>query len=52
MFYTAFMGYCYEHTQQQLAQYFLDRHNLDSAIATYEVWASRVVEAEVPEILK
>ena len=50
--YTAFMGYCYEHTQQHLAQYSLDRHDLKSAIGTYEVWANRVVEAEVPETLK
>jgi tetratricopeptide (TPR) repeat protein len=50
--YTAFMGNCYEHTQQHLAQYSLDRHDLERAIDTYEVWANRVVEAEVPEILK
>jgi len=50
--YTALMGYCYEHTQQHLAQYSLDRNNLERAIDTYEVWASRVIEAEVPEPLK
>lgn len=50
--YTAFMGSWYEHTQQHLAQYYLDRHNLPRAIRTYEVWARRVVEAEVPEVLK
>lgn len=50
--YTAFMGNCYEHTQQHLAQYSLDRHDLERAIDTYEVWASRVVEAEVPHTLK
>jgi hypothetical protein len=50
--YTAFMGYCYEHTQQHLAEYSLDRHDLERAIDTYEVWAGRVVEAEVPETLK
>jgi tetratricopeptide (TPR) repeat protein len=50
--YTAFMGNCYEHTQQHLAQYSLDRDDLNRAIDTYEVWASRVVEAEVPETLK
>ena len=50
--YTAFMGNCYEHTQNHLAQYSLDRHDLERAIDTYEVWASRVVEAEVPETLK
>ena len=50
--YTAFLGDWYEHTQQHLAQYYLDRHDLPRAIRTYEVWARRVVEAEVPEVLK
>lgn len=50
--YAAFMGNCYEHAQQHLAQYFLDRHDLQRAIHTYEVWARRVVEAEAPEFLK
>jgi len=50
--YSAFMGYCYEHTQQHLAQYSLDRHDLERAIATYEAWARRVIEAEVPDPLK
>lgn len=50
--YTAYMGNCYEHTQQHLAQYFLDRHDLARAIETYEAWANRVVQADVPETLK
>ena len=50
--YSAFMGYCYEHTQQHLAQYSLDRHDLERAIDTYEAWASRVIEAEAPDPLK
>jgi tetratricopeptide (TPR) repeat protein len=50
--YSAFMGYCYEHTQQHLAQYSLDRHDLERAIDTYEAWASRVIEAEAPGPLK
>ncbi len=50
--YSAFMGNCYEHTQQHLAQYALDRHDLEQAIDTYEVWASKVIEAEVPDPLK
>ena len=50
--YSAFMGYCYEHTQQHLAQYSLDRHDLERAIDSYEAWASRVIEAEVPDPLK
>ncbi len=50
--YAAFMGNCYEHTQQHLAQYSLDRHDLERGINTYEVWANRVIEAEVPQDLK
>lgn len=50
--YTAFMGNCYEHAEQHLAQYYLDRHDPLRAISTYEAWASRVVEAEAPEFLK
>jgi tetratricopeptide (TPR) repeat protein len=50
--YTAYMGNCYEHTQQHLAQYLLDRHDPERAIETYEVWANRVVEADVPDALK
>ena len=36
--YTSFMGNCYEHTHQ-LAQYSLDRGDLERALDTYEVWA-------------
>lgn len=50
--YTSYMGYCYEHTQQHLVQYLLDRHEFARAVETYEAWASRVIEAEVPEPLK
>lgn len=50
--YTAFMGSCYEHTQNHLAQYLLDRHEDARALAIYEEWASRVIEASVPELLK
>lgn len=50
--YTSFMGNCYEHAQQHLAQYYLDRHDLPQATYIYESWASRVVDAEVPEVLK
>ena len=50
--YTAYMGNCYEHTQQHLAQYSLDRHDLERAIDTYEAWANRVIEADVPDTLK
>jgi tetratricopeptide (TPR) repeat protein len=50
--YTSFMGNCYEHTQIHLAQYLLDRHDLERAITTYETWANRIIEAETPPILK
>jgi tetratricopeptide (TPR) repeat protein len=50
--YTAFMGYCYDHAQQHLVQYCLERHDLERAIETYEAWAKRVIEAEVPAALK
>jgi hypothetical protein len=48
----AFMGYCYEHTQQHLAQYLLDRHKLTGALEIYESWASLVCEAAAPERLQ
>ncbi len=50
--YITFMGNCYEHTQVHLAQYLLDRHDLDRALEIYESWANRVIEAEVPATLK
>src|SRR5262249_44771381 len=51
-FYMAFMGNCYEHTQIHLAQYCLDRHEPARALEIYEIWARRVVEASVPDLLK
>ena len=50
--YTTFMGYWYEHAQQHLAQYYLDRHDLPRATYTYESWTRRVVQTEAPEFLK
>lgn len=50
--YTAFMGNCYEHTQTHLAQYLLDRRDDARAVAIYEEWASSVVGAGVPDLLK
>ena len=50
--YDAYMGNCYDHTQTHLAQYFLDRNDLERAREIYEAWARRVIEAEVPETLK
>jgi hypothetical protein len=49
--YTAFMGNCYEHAQQHLAQYYLDRHDLPRATHFYESWTNRVVQTEAPEVL-
>ena len=50
--YTSFMGNCYEHTQNHLAQYSVDRDDLERALDTYEFWAKRVLEAGVPETLQ
>ena len=50
--YTSFMGNCYEHAQNHLAQYSVDRDDLERALDTYEIWAKRVLEAGVPETLK
>ena len=50
--YTAFIGSCYEHDQEHLAQYYLDRHNLPRAIEIREKCASRVIQAGVPAWVK
>jgi tetratricopeptide (TPR) repeat protein len=50
--YFAYMGNCYDHTQTHLAQYFLDRNDLERAREIYEVWAKRVIEVQVPDALK
>ncbi|HEV7126021.1 MAG TPA: ClbS/DfsB family four-helix bundle protein [Ktedonobacterales bacterium] len=50
--YTAFMGNCYEHTQNHLAQYAGEHDDLERERATYVEWANRVLEAEVPQTLK
>ncbi|GCE19866.1 TPR end-of-group domain-containing protein [Dictyobacter kobayashii] len=50
--YTSFMGNCYEHTQIHLSYYLSERHELERAQEIYEIWTSRVVDAEVPETLK
>ncbi|MGO8950420.1 MAG: TPR end-of-group domain-containing protein [Ktedonobacterales bacterium] len=50
--YIAYMGNCYDHTQGHLAQYFLDRNDLEGALEIYEVWARRVIEAQAPDTLK
>ncbi len=50
--YTAFLGRCYEHDQEHLAQYYSDRHDLPQAIEIRENCANRVIQAEVPEWVK
>ena len=50
--YTAFLGSCYEHDQEHLAQYYSDRHDLARAIQIRERCANRVIQAEVPEWIK
>lgn len=50
--YTAFLGDCYEHDQEHLAQYYLDRHDLPQAIQVHEKCTNRVLQAEVPAWVK
>ena len=50
--YTAFLGSCYEHDQEHLAQYYLDWNALPQAIQIRERCANRVLQAEVPEWVK
>ena len=50
--YTAFLGSCYEHDQEHLAQYYSDRHDLPRAIQIREKCANRVMQAEVPAWIK
>jgi tetratricopeptide (TPR) repeat protein len=50
--YTSFLGGCYEHDQEHLAQYYFDHHNFPRAIEIREKCASRIIEAEVPEWVK
>ncbi len=50
--YTAFLGSCYEHDQEHLAQYYSDRHDLPQAIQIRERCANRVLQAEVPQWVK
>ena len=50
--YTAFLGGCYEHDQEHLAQYYSDRHNLPRAIEIRENCVNRIMQAELPEWVK
>ncbi len=50
--YTSIMGFCYEHAQQHLALYYLDRADLPRATRIYKTWANRIVQTEAPEAMK
>lgn len=50
--YIAFMGNCYEHAQEHLAQYCLDRHDLPQATQVRETWVERIVQSDAPGDLK
>ena len=50
--YAAFLGGCYEHDQEHLVQYYLDRHDLTQAIEIREKCANRIMQAAVPEWVK
>jgi tetratricopeptide (TPR) repeat protein len=50
--YLLYMGNSYDHAQNHLAQYLLDRHDLDGAIDTYEAWARRVTDSPFPDLLR
>ena len=43
--YVSYMGNCYEHTQNHLAQYLYERGNTERAVEIYGVWATQVVES-------
>jgi hypothetical protein len=45
------MGYFW-HYQSHLAQYAVERGDLEHAVETYEVWTQSVLEAGVPDILQ
>ncbi len=50
--YTAFLGNGYEHLQEHLMQYYLDRHDLPRARQIREECTNRVIQTEVPEWVK
>lgn len=50
--YTAFLGACYEHDQEHLAQYYSDRHALSQASEIREQCARSILQAEVPAWVK
>ncbi|GCE08403.1 TPR end-of-group domain-containing protein [Dictyobacter aurantiacus] len=50
--YVAFLGSCYEHEQEHLAQYYLDHDNLPRAIEIRERCADRILQTQVPDWIK
>ena len=50
--YTVFLGPCYEHDQEHLAQYYSDRHDLPRATEIRERCVARILEADVPDRVK
>lgn len=50
--YPFFLGNCYEHDQEHLAQYYSDRHDLPRAMQIRERCANRILQAEVPAWVK
>lgn len=50
--YTIFLGPCYEHDQEHLAQYYSDRNALPQAIEIRERCVKRIMQAEVPVWVK
>ena len=50
--YAAFLGSCYEHDQEHLAQYYSDRNALPQAIEIREKCVNRIIQAEVPAWVK
>ncbi|HLZ56847.1 MAG TPA: DinB family protein [Ktedonosporobacter sp.] len=50
--YPSFLGNLYEHEQEHLVQYYVDRHNLTQAIQIREKCANTIVQADVPEWIK
>lgn len=50
--YAAFLGYCYEHGEEHVVQYYSDRNDLPRAIALREQCAHRVLQSELPDRVK
>ncbi len=50
--YTAFLGSCYEHDQEHLAQYYSDRNILPQAIEIRGRCVNRIMQADVPAWVK